>query len=77
MEKRLDDIYKGIQQSLLSGKAEVGDNNNDNSKKHEERYYMFLNPRPIKEMERNSIDTARRYSSPSRRVKKQLTARIP
>jgi hypothetical protein len=64
MEKRLDDIYKEIQQSLLSGKAEVGDNNNDNDKKHEERNtikYMFLNPRPIKEMERNSIhDTTRR-----------------
>ena len=64
MEKRLDDIYKEIQQSLLAGKAKVGNNNDDNDKKHEERNtikYMFLNPRPIKEMERNSIDdTARR-----------------
>jgi hypothetical protein len=64
MEEQLADIYKEIQESLLPGKAEVGKNNNDNDKKHEERNtikYMFLNPRPIKETARNSIvDTARR-----------------
>jgi len=60
MEKRLDDIYKEIQESLLPGKAKLDNNNNDdNDKKYEERNTiksMFLNPRPIKEMERNSID---------------------
>jgi hypothetical protein len=60
MEKQLDDIYKEIQDSLAE-KAEVGNDNNDNDKKHEERNtikYMFLNP--IKETARNSIvDTAR------------------
>jgi hypothetical protein len=59
MEKRLDDIYKEIQESLLAGKAKLDNNNDDNDKKYEERNtikYMFLNPRPIKETERNSID---------------------
>ena len=60
MEKRLDDIYKEIQESLLPGKAKLDNNNDDdNDKKYEERNtikYMFLNPRPIKETERNSID---------------------
>ena len=61
MEKRLDDIYKEIQESLLPGKAKLDNNNDDddNEKKYEERNtikYMFLNPRPIKEMEHNSID---------------------
>jgi hypothetical protein len=64
MEKRLDDIYKEIQESLLPGKAKLDNNNNDdNHKKYEERNtikYMFLNPRPIKEMERNSIDDTAR-----------------
>jgi hypothetical protein len=41
MEKQLDDIYKEIQQSLLAGKAEVGNNNNDNDKKHEEKVYVL------------------------------------
>ena len=62
MEKHLDDIYKEIQDSLV-GKAKVGNNNDDNDKKHEKRNtikYRFLNPRPIKEMVGNSIgDTAR------------------
>ena len=63
MEKRLDDIYKEIQESLLAGKAKLDNNNDDNDKKYEERNtikYMFLNPRPIKEMERNSIDDTAR-----------------
>ena len=64
MEKRLDDIYKEIQESLLPGKAKLDNNNDDdNDKKYEDRNtikYMFLNPRPIKEMERNSIDDAAR-----------------
>jgi hypothetical protein len=64
MEKRLDDIYKEIQESLLAGKAKLDNNNNDdNDKKYEERNtieYMFLNPRAIKEMERNPIDDTAR-----------------
>ena len=64
LEKRLDDIYKEIQESLLAQKAKVGNNNDDNDKKYEERNtvrYLFLNPTPIQEMVRNSIeDTARR-----------------
>ena len=64
MEKRLDDIYKEIQESLLPGKAKLDNNNDDdNDKKYEDRNtikYMFLNPRPIKEMERNSIDDTAR-----------------
>ena len=64
MEKRLDDIYKEIQESLLPGKAKLDNNNDDdNDKKCEERNtikYMFLNPRPTKVMERNSIDDTSR-----------------
>jgi hypothetical protein len=63
MEKRLDDIYKEIQESLLAGKAKLDNNNDDNDKKYEERNtikYMFLNPRAIKEMERNPIDDTAR-----------------
>jgi hypothetical protein len=64
MEKRLDDIYKKIQESLLPGKAKLENNNDDdNDKKYEDRNtikYMFLNPRPIKEIERNSIDDTAR-----------------
>jgi len=65
MEKRLDDIYKEIQESLLPGKAKLHNNNDDdNDKKYEDTNtikYMFLNPKPIKETERNSIDdTARK-----------------
>lgn len=64
MEKRLDDIYKEIQESLLPGKAKLDNNNDDdNDKKYEERNtikYMFLNPRPTKVMERNSIDDTAR-----------------
>jgi len=51
MEKRLDDIYKQIQESLLPGKAKLDNNNDDdNDKKYEERNtikYMFLNPRQV------------------------------
>ena len=63
MEKRLDDIYKEIQESLLAGKAKLVNNNDDNDKKYEDRNtikYMFLNPRAIKEMERNPIDDTAR-----------------
>jgi hypothetical protein len=70
MEKRLGDIYKEIQESLAQ-KAKVGNNNDDdNDKKHEERNTimdMFLDPTPIREMVRYSIEE---YNSPDKRVKK-------
>jgi len=69
MERRLGDIYKEIQE-YLAQKAKVGDNNdNDNDKKHEERYTiidMFLDPTPIIETD-YSIEE---YTSPDKRVKK-------
>jgi hypothetical protein len=70
MEKRLGDIYKEIQESLAQ-KAKVGNkNDDDNDKKHEERNTimdMFLDPTPIREMVRYSIEE---YNSPDKRVKK-------
>lgn len=70
MEKRLGDIYKEIQESLAQ-KAKVGSkNDDDNDKKHEERNTimdMFLDPTPIREMVRYSIEE---YNSPDKRVKK-------
>ncbi|MFY9872781.1 MAG: hypothetical protein WAK17_23985 [Candidatus Nitrosopolaris sp.] len=70
MEKRLGDIYKEIQESLAQ-KAKVGNkNDDDNDKKHEERNTimdMFLDPTPIREMVRYSIED---YNSPDKRVKK-------
>ena len=69
MEKRLADIYKEIQESLVQ-KAKVGNNNDDNEKKHEERNTtimdMFLDPTPIIETD-YSIEE---YTSPDKRVKK-------
>jgi len=71
MEKRLGDIYKEIQESLLAQKAKVGNNNDDdNDKKHEERNTirdMFLDATPIKEAVQYSIEE---YSLPDKRVKK-------
>ena len=59
MEKRLADIYKEIQE-YLAQKAKVGNNNDDNEKKHEERNTtimdMFLDPTPIRELVRYSIE---------------------
>lgn len=70
MEKRLGDIYKEIQESLAQ-KAKVGNkNDDDNDKKYEERNTimdMFLDPTPIGEMVRYSIEE---YNSPDKRVKK-------
>ena len=71
MEKRLDDIYKEIQESLAQ-KANVSNNNNDDNddNKKEERITiidMFLDPTPIQEIVQYSIEE---YSSPDKRVKK-------
>jgi hypothetical protein len=72
MEKRLDDIYKEIRESLAQ-KANVGNNNNNddnNEKKHEETTTiidMFLDPTPIQETVQYSIEE---YSSPAKLVKK-------
>ena len=71
MEKRLDDIYKEIRDSLAQ-KANVSNNNNDdnNDKKHEETTTiidMFLDPTPIQEIVQYSIEE---YSSQDKRVKK-------
>lgn len=71
MEKRLDDIYKEIRESLAQ-KANVSNNNNDdnNDKKHEETTTiidMFLHPTPIQEIVQYSIEE---YRSPDKRVKK-------
>ena len=80
MEKRLDDIYKEIRESLAQ-KANVSNNNNDdnnNDKKHEETTTiidMFLDPTPIQEMVQYSIEE---YSLPDKRVKNNISvARSP
>jgi hypothetical protein len=71
MERRLDDIYKEIRESLAQ-KANVSNNNNDdnNDKKHEESTTiidMFLDPTPIQEMVQYSIEE---YRPPDKQVKK-------
>lgn len=71
MERRLDDIYKEIRESLAQ-KANVNNNYSDdnNDKKHEETTTiidMFLDPTPVQETVQYSIEE---YSSPDKRVKK-------
>ena len=64
MGKRLSDVYKEIQESLAQKAKVCNNNDDDNDKKHEDRNTimdMFLDPTPVREMVRYSIEE---YNSP-------------